>query len=542
MELVTYLRLLRRWWWLIAIAAFLAGGASYLSASRAPKLYQAWVSISVGTFISSPDVGYNELWVGQQLAETYAVIAKYNETLEAAVREGNLPMSPGQLGGAISTRIVPNTSLLIITVTYNDPVLAADMANEVARQLIANSPTNLTPEQQSQIDIANAEIERLRQELSQLRLQLSTIDSQLESATSPDELLRLREERNLIVAQINQSSSTIADFAATVASLQRRTNSLEIVQPAQVPGGPIASSTMSRTLLGAMIGAALAVGLVLLIEYLDSTVKTTEQVNQLLEMPTLATIPRFGKKRDSYAKRLIALIDPSSPVSEQYRMLRTNLVFSSNGAFRGSYVVTSPGPSEGKSVVTANLAVTLALAGFKVLLVDADMRRPKIHELFGLENEVGLSNLLQSNPGKLPGDLDQQAVPQVLTKYVQQTKVRGLQVITSGASPLNPTEVLGSAVMHEWYLKFRQVLGADVILFDSPPTLVVADSSILAASLDAPVLVVIQAGQTRINAALRLKEIMERLNVKMVGVVLNAVSSRDRDYYGYSYYYYYGHK
>ncbi len=538
MELIAYIRLFKKWWWLIAIAAFLAGGASYLFTSRQPDRYQAWVSISVGSFIDSPDVETNELWVGQELAQTYAVIAKYNRTLEAAVQMGNLPVTPAELGAALSTHIVPDTSLLVLTVTYTDPVLAADMANEVARQLILNSPTNLTVEQQSQIDMANTEITRLREELSQMRLQLSTVNSQLETTTDEAARKLLTEERNTLITQINQASSNIADFTATVASLQRRTNSLDIVQPAQIPNAPIGSNTLSRTILAAMVGAALAVGGVLLIEYLDNTIKTTDEVSQILEMPTLATIPRFGKKHDEYPQKLIAYLDPGAPASEQYRMLRTNLVFSSNGTACNSYVITSPGPSEGKSVVAANLAVTLATAGYRVLLVDTDLRRPRVHEIFNINNEHGLSTLLGTSPSRaleMPHRVD---IGDLLGKCVYQTDIPGLQVIPSGASPLNPTEVLGSTVMKEWYAIFQEALEVDVVLFDSPPALVVADSTILAASLDAQVLAVFQAGQTRINAALRLKEVMQRLDVKLVGVVLNAVNWRDRDYYGYEYYYY----
>jgi len=420
MELVAYLRLFRKWWWLIAIAAFLAGGASYLFTSRQPDRYQAWVSISVGSFIDSPDVETNELRVGQELAQTYAVIAKYNRTLEAAVETGNLPVTPAELGTALSTRIVPDTSLLVLTVTYTDPVLAADMVNEVAQQLILNSPTNLTVEQQSQIDMANAEITRLREELSQMRLQLSAINTRLQTAA--DSVLReqLTEERNTLIAQINQASSNIADFTATVASLQRRTNSLDIVQPAQIPNAPIGSNTLSRTLLAAMVGAALAVGGALLIEYLDSTVKTNEDVTQTLQMPVLANIPRFGKKHEDYPQKLIAYLEPTSPVSEQYRMLRTNLVFSSNGASSNTYVITSPGPSEGKSVVTANLAVTLALAGFRVLLVDTDLRRPRVHEIFNTHNDFGLSPLLRTSPSSLMQNTSSQGASQTVSELIDQ--------------------------------------------------------------------------------------------------------------------------
>lgn len=538
MELVAYLRLFRRWWWLIVIAAFLAGGAAYLTKSRQPDQYQAWVSISVGSFIESPDPQTSEISVGQQLARTYAVIAKYHNTLQAAIDAGNFPVTPGELSNALSTEIVSDTSLLILRITYTDPVLAADMANELARQLILNSPTNLTPDQQSQIELATEEITRLNAELSQMRTELSNIDAQIATTISPDQIDELREQRNLLVSQINQASSTLADFNATVANLQRRTNSLDIVQPARIPTSPIGSNALSQTILAALVGAALAVGVVLLIEYLDNTVKSPDEISHVLGLKTLAVIPQFGKKTNDYPRRLIAYFEPNSPVSEQYRMLRTNLVFSGNGTFRKTYVTTSPGPTEGKSVVSANLAATMAMAGFRVLLVDADLRRPRIQDIFSLENQVGLSTLLSIDPSQ-NAQASEDEVIQLLKDYVHSTVIPGLYVLTSGASPLNPTEVLGSAVMQVWNERFHQALDVDIVIYDSPPSLVVADSSILAASLDASILMVLQAGRTRLGAAVRLKEVIEQLDVNIAGVVLNAVKRRDRDYDSYQYYYYY---
>ncbi len=538
MELEAYIRLFRRWWWLIALAAFLAGGAAYLYTSRQPDQYQAWVSISVGSFIEAPDPQASEISVGQELAQTYAVIAKYHDTLQATIEAGGFPVTPGELSAALDTQIVPQTSLLVLKVTYTDPVLAADMANELARQLILNSPTNLTEEQQSQINLANDEIARLNEELGQMRLQLSNVDSQIASTIDGEELQQLRDERSALVTQINQASSTIAEFSATIASLQRRVNSLDIVQPARIPQQPLPSNTMSRTLLAAMVGAALAVGVVLLIEYLDNTVKTPHEVSQVLGMATLATIPQFGKKTDSYPERLIAYLQPNSPVSEQYRMLRTNLMFSTNGTFRHTYVITSPGPTEGKSVVSANLAVTLAMAGFRILLVDADLRRPRLHEIFGLDNQIGLSNLLSLAPDEIEAEIANADARQMLDQYLQHSQVPGLRVLTSGVTPLNPTEVLGSPAMRMWNEQFQDVWDVDIVLYDTPPSLVVADSAILAASLESPVLAVLQSGYTRIGAAQRLKETLEHLEVEIAGVVLNATSKRDQEYYGYEYYYY----
>jgi capsular exopolysaccharide synthesis family protein len=261
----------------------------------------------------------------------------------------------------------------------------------------------------------------------------------------------------------------------------------------------------------------------------------------LLGLPTLAAISRFGKSRDGYNQRLITYRDPSSQISEQYRTLRTNLLFSTNGSnSKTAFVVTSAGPSEGKTVSTANLAVTMAMAGWRVLLIDADLRRPRMHELFGLDNNVGLSTLLSVNPGDVFGPADERRLMvHNLDECIQDTEIPGLQVITSGHIPLNPTEVLGSASMQRWFQEFRNRDDIDIVLFDTPPALVVADSPVLASAIEAPVILVLESKGTRRGAATTVKEQMEQLNVKVAGLVLNSVNPRDRVGYGYGYGYYY---
>jgi capsular exopolysaccharide synthesis family protein len=461
------------------------------------------------------------------------------------VEAGNFPISAAQLGSLLSTRVIPDTSLLQLTITYTDPVLAADMANELARQLIANSPSYLTPEQQAQIDLANAEIARLNEELSQTRLQLGTINTQLSAATDAAEIAALRGQRNELLKLINDASANIAQFSNNVTSLQRRSNSLDIVEQARIPSDPVGSTVFMSTLLGAVVGVALGGGIALLLEYLDDTIRSPEDATQMLALPTLAAIRRFGSKRDSYSKRLITYRDPGSPISEAYRTLRTNLLFSSNGNWsKGAYIITSPGPSEGKSVTTANLAVAMAMAGLRVLLVDADLRRPRLHEIFSLDNNVGLSTLLSADlgDGTHDGDEHQGQLLRNLRECLQETEIPGLRVITSGYIPLNPTEVLGSVAMQHWFQEFRSSKNVDIILFDTPPALVVADSSVLAAAIKAPTVMVLDAGHTRRSAALRAKEQFEQLGVEIKGVVLNNINARDQGYgygYGYGGYYYY---
>ncbi|MCD4686446.1 MAG: CpsD/CapB family tyrosine-protein kinase [Anaerolineae bacterium] len=258
-------------------------------------------------------------------------------------------------------------------------------------------------------------------------------------------------------------------------------------------------------------------------------------------VPALATITRFGKPRDDYSLRLITYRDPSSPISEEYRTLRTNLLFSGGGAADKSiFIVTSPGPAEGKSVTSSNLAVTMAMAGWRVLLIDADLRRPRLHDVFDLDNTVGLSTLLSVTPNDLmdPREHGHQIITG-LDDCIQETEIPGLRVITSGHIPLNPTEVLGSASMQRWFQEFRARDDIDIVIFDTPPPLVVADSSVLASAIDVPVLLVFEAKGTRRGAATIVKDQFEQLNIKLAGVVLNAVNPRDRGGYGYGYNYYY---
>jgi succinoglycan biosynthesis transport protein ExoP len=541
MELMTYLRLFRKWFWLLFLGAFLAGGAAFLRANRQPDLYQSSVTIQVGTANFEPNPSYTGIVTAEQLAQNYIVLARSYDVAQAAVEAGNFPISPGGLRGLLSAGVIPNTSMIVLTVTYTDPVLAADMANGVAQQLIAKSPSNLTSEQEDQIALQKAEIARLEQELAQARIDLSNLDSQIAATTDTTERQTLRDQRQTLIENINQSSANIAMFSSNINSLQQRTNALTIIEQARIGSGPIRSSLFTQTILGAVVGGALAAGLALLIEYLDDTVRSPSEATQLLGVPTLAAITRFGKPRDNYTQRLITYRDPGSPISEEYRTLRTNLLFSSNGTSgKGVYIITSPGPSEGKTVTTANLAVTMAMAGWRVLLIDADLRRPRIHDIFNLDNNVGLSTLLSINPGDITsGGDDRFHSLRNLDECIQDTEIPGLRVITSGHIPLNPTEVLGSASMQRWFQEFRTRDDVDIVLFDTPPALVVADSAVLASAVEVPVVLVLEAKGTRRGAATNVKEQFDQLNVKVAGLVLNSVNPRDRGEYGYGYGYYY---
>jgi non-specific protein-tyrosine kinase len=206
---------------------------------------------------------------------------------------------------------------------------------------------------------------------------------------------------------------------------------------------------------------------------------------------------------------LVTLTDPRSPVAEAYRTLRTNLMFSTIDHPLATLLVTSPAPEEGKSTTLANLAVTMAQGGRQTILVDCDLRRPRQHELFGVPAEPGLSNAI----------LDKVDEPRLTASGVE-----GLSLLTAGAVPPNPADLLGSRRMEAIIANLKS--RADFVLFDAPPVIAVTDAALLASKLDG-VLLVVSAGHTQRDHALRAKDLLEKIHVRLVGTVLtNAAVDR----------------
>jgi len=217
-------------------------------------------------------------------------------------------------------------------------------------------------------------------------------------------------------------------------------------------------------------------------------------------------------------RRLLAHNSPKDPVAEQYRTIRTNIQFSGADQDIKSLILTSSGTAEGKSTTASNLAAVYAQQGLKVLLIDADLRKPTVHYTFRLENHAGLTNVLTRQS--------------TLGQAVQETEVRDLYVLTSGPIPPNPSELLASHQMEELLKEMKQQF--DMVIFDTPPILAVADAQILANQVDASILVV-SSGKTEKEAALKAKELLVHAKSKLLGAVLNNRKADSGNYY-----YYYG--
>lgn len=214
---------------------------------------------------------------------------------------------------------------------------------------------------------------------------------------------------------------------------------------------------------------------------------------------------------------LITVAEPRSPVSEAYRQLRTNIQFYALDRSLQMVLVTSAGAEEGKSTTLANLAVTFAEAGRSVLMVDCDLRRPSLHKLFNVSNDQGLTTVMREE--------------KTLGEAILPTDVKGLGLLTSGPLPPNPSELLGSQRMDRLIETLRGF--AEIVLFDAPPTIAVTDAIVLSPKMDG-VLLVVSAGKTKRDHALRAKRLLEKVNAKVLGVVLNntKLDSNMYNYYG----------
>lgn len=323
-----------------------------------------------------------------------------------------------------------------------------------------------------------------------------------------------------------------SDYQSALITVSGEDAGIRVIDDAKLPVVPIAPVPSRNLVTSLLFGLLLGLASAVMIERLDDSVKSPDELREQMGLVVLGTIPRIRdmvtarRVRAVDAGRLVTHEDPRSPVAEAYRSLRTNLAFARAREAMRVMVLTSPGPSDGKSTTVANLAITFAQQGQRTLIIDADLRRAVLDRLFDVPRSPGLTDVLVGQ--------------HTLLDVIHPTQVPNLSVIGSGQFPPNPAELLGSSAM-------RQVLADaqdqfDIVLVDTPPLLAVTDAAVLSTMVDGAVLVV-RVGSTAKTAVRRALAQLQAVNGRLMGGVLNDVDFRQGAFggtYGYYYYYYYG--
>jgi len=356
-------------------------------------------------------------------------------------------------------------------------------------------------------------------QVKSLKASLDTITATLETAIQKDQE---EAERGRPYWELKLKLENTRDFhkllqtkiASEELDLKTPTSSMVTIIDQAKPGkSPVRPNKTLNIILGIVIGLMVGVGLAFFIEYLDTSVKTIDDVERALQSPVLGVIPQ----------NIGYLIDEGveSQHAEAYRVLRTNLLFSRKDDRLNSIVLVSAGAGEGKSTTALNLATVFAQAGQRVLLVDSDLRRPTLHKLLKVTNNLGLTNyLLKQN---------------TLEEVIQRTSVPTLDLMASGKLPSSSMNILGSASMKDMVAELKQRY--DFVFFDSPPIMGVSDAAVLASEIDM-VIQVIQYRRYPQPMNIRAKQMIEKVGGSLIGIVLNNINmSQDESYYYYSGYY-----
>lgn len=516
MEVRRYLSLFWRWVWLILLGTAAAGATAFLLSTKTTPVYRASSRLLIDEAPGGNGSNdYSQLLLEQRLAQTYVEIINTRPVHQATIERLNLPFPAETLATMLSVAALPDTKIIVISVEDSDPARAADIANTVGELFIVQNQARESLRYAEPIANWESRINRIGDEIQALETQLNAFDP-AGTAEEQAALARLQTQRNEAQIRYTEAFNNLNELQVAQA---RESSNLVQIEQAQPPPDPIRPRTMSNTILAAIAGAMTTLGLVILIEHADDTIKIPDQILEDTALSTLGVIA-FITENDT-TSRLITVCLPGDPISEAYRVLRTNLSLPVGGETAHTILVTSSLPGEGKSTTAANLAVVLAQMGRRVILVDADLRRPVQHKVFEATNDQGLTTAILDNSVAI-GDL------------LQKTKVAGLAILTSGPIPFNPADCLDAQ-------RLAQVLAAlgnkaDIMILDTPPVLSAADVSILAPLVD-KCLLVVEVNKTRRVALVQTVARLQKVNAQVSGTVMNRLRpGRGNGYYYTAYY------
>lgn len=513
LELHQVINVILKRWWMVVAGTVIATAIGYGISQRQERVYQASTSVIVGQSIQATQLDTRDIQTSERLALTYADIVRRQPVLEGAIEALNLDESWLNLRRRVSVNIVENTQLLEISVEASSREEAVLIANELSRQLILLSPSAL----QDRGDEETSQFVRRR--LEDLQTSIEGGQAKLDELTDAFVEARTPVERDEIQAEIDYLEGKIVDWENTYARFlafvgnEESANYIAVVDQAYARLTPIRPNVRVNTLIAGTVGAVLALGIIFVLEFLDDTLKTVEDIRRDLNLTPLGMISQMGNA--DFRNQMIVAKDPFSPVSESYRMIRSNIQFMFIDRPGRSILITSPAPGEGKSSTAVNLGIALAQNGQRTIVVDTELRKPVLHKVFQVLNSDGLT--------------DQLRWPEpAINVRLRETEVERLRLLPAGDIPPNPSELLGSQRMKQLVASLTNE--ADMVVFDSPPAAFVADAAIMAKLVDG-VILVIAAGKTQREAARQAVFNLQTAGANILGVVLNRSEEKGGGYY-----------
>ena len=475
-------------------------GAALLTQLITP-IYRAESKVQVNAAVIRPqDMDpFSGLFLSREAVASFVEIAKTPPILDKVAKNLELPTDSVGLGN-VTARQIGKTEFFTVSVEHTNPVIARDAANELARVLKIESEVEWQRRVATSEMLAQFRLDELQQQIQSTRQALAVGAG----------------DTQLLTLQLSQYESQYAVALRTLEESQlagsRITEVLTLRAFATLPNQPISPNLLSNLMIGVLVGGLLGFGLIFFREYMDNKVKSPEEVSHLLGTPVIGALPIAPQDKDNISDE--ALLEP-------YHLLRTNLRFSWAQPGSRAILITSAEVGEGKTTILSNLGVALASAGQKVILIDADLRRPQIHSRFGVSRTDGLAELLEEDE---PDCRD----------YLTETGIENLKMVTAGKAATNPSILLGSERMQTVLDVAKNE--ADVVLVDSPPVLYSSDALVLAGIVE-QVLLVIWSGMLRGDTIQRARSALKIVKTRQLDVVLNKVRRETDAYAYYSYYY-----
>jgi non-specific protein-tyrosine kinase len=498
----SYFAILWKRKWLILITTIVTLAIVAFGTLQMPPRYTATTLLRLLPY-GFDAVDYTQLQYSSRLANSYIEVAQSDIVREQVQQQLGLTELP-----RYELSIITNTDLMRLEVNANDPVLAREVANAVADVLVDQDQATYQSVGRLAQDILSEELATLEAELETLEAEYRELIAQVPVPTERiAQLSREIDERERVYNRV-LDTYTQARVSQTLQS-----NVITVVQRADVPTQPSGPNLPLNMAIGAGAGLIGGIALAFIFELSDDKLYTAKQAENAANLTVIGKIPRIGRSQR------YTLVNDHSVQSEAFRHLRTQVYSMAQNRNVKTLLLTSAEPEVGKSTVVANLAHSIAQSGRDVLVIDADMRRPKLHELLSVSNGYGLAHVLA-------GEV---AVGEAIVK----TAIPHLYILPSGRTPSNPAELLSRSTMEEMLGDLREKFS--MILIDSPPFLAVTDAAILAPLVDGVVMVLMLSYSTQ-DAVADTREQLASVNARLAGVVVNR-ADEDTAYRKYHYEY-----